>query len=326
MQVRYNDKYSRTYRLPGGGPQGTLLGLIEYFVQSNDNADCVDPEYRFKFVDDLTVLELVMLSSLLTEYNFKQHVASDIGIDELYVPAASLQTQKNLDSISQWTADNLMQLNREKSNYMVFSRSETEFATRLTIDSNTIDRFEEVKIVGVWHTTWLDWDKNTREMCRKAYARITMITKLKYVGVPTEDLLNIYMLYIRSLLEYCSVVWHSTLTDEQSHNLENVQKLCLKIILGDQYDGYEDALRKCDLGSLVDRREEKCLKFGLKCLLHPIHSDKFPVNPHVLTDSLDTRSSEHFKVNWGRTESYRMSAIPYIQRLLNKYVCDQQRN
>ena len=92
MQVRYNDKYSRTYRLPGGGPQGTLLGLIEYFVQSNDNADCVDPEYRFKFVDDLTVLELVMLSSLLTEYNFKQHVASDIGIDELYVPAASLQT------------------------------------------------------------------------------------------------------------------------------------------------------------------------------------------------------------------------------------------
>ena len=29
--------------LPGGGPQGTLLGLIEYFVQSNDNADCVEP-------------------------------------------------------------------------------------------------------------------------------------------------------------------------------------------------------------------------------------------------------------------------------------------
>ena len=319
MQVRYNDKYSQTYRLPGGGPQGTLLGLIEYFVQSNDNADCVDPEYRFKFVDDLTVLELVMLSSLLTEYNFKQHIASDIGIDELYVPAASLQTQKNLDSISQWTADNLMQLNREKSNYMVFSRSETKFATRLTIDGNTIDRIEEVKIVGVWLTTWLDWEKNTREMCRKAYARITMITKLKYVGVPTEDLLNIYMLYIRSLLEYCSLVWHSTLTDEQSHNLENVQKLCLKIILGDQYDGYEDAFRKCDLGSLVDRREEKCLKFGLKCLLHPIHSDMFPVSPHVLTDSLDTRSSKHFRVNLARTESYCISAIPYIQGLLSKY-------
>ena len=62
---------------------------------------------------------------------------------------------------------------------------------------------EEVKLVGVWLTTWLDWDKNTREMWRKAYARITMITKLKYVGVPTEYILNIYMLHIRSVLEYC---------------------------------------------------------------------------------------------------------------------------
>ena len=35
MQVRFNDKYSSTYSLPGGGPQGTLLGGLEYFVQSN---------------------------------------------------------------------------------------------------------------------------------------------------------------------------------------------------------------------------------------------------------------------------------------------------
>jgi hypothetical protein len=85
MQVKYNGTYSSTYQLPGGGPQGTLVGLIEYFVQSNDNADCVDPGLRFKYVDDLTILELVMLGMWLSEYNFKQHVASDIGIDEMYV-------------------------------------------------------------------------------------------------------------------------------------------------------------------------------------------------------------------------------------------------
>jgi hypothetical protein len=72
------------HKLPGGGPQGTLLGLIEYFIQINDNADYVDADKTFKFVDDLSVLELVMLAVLLTEYNFKQHVASDIGIDEQY--------------------------------------------------------------------------------------------------------------------------------------------------------------------------------------------------------------------------------------------------
>ena len=100
----------------------------------------------------------------------------------------------------------MMQLNEQKTNYMVFSGSQTEVATRLTVNSKTIDRIEEVKLVGVWIDTWLDWEKNTRELCRKAYARMTMITKLKYAGVGKEDLLNIYTLYIRSLLEYCSVV------------------------------------------------------------------------------------------------------------------------
>ena len=166
MQVRYNDEYSGTYSLPGGGPQGTLLGLIEYFVQSNDNADSIDPDLRFKFVDDLSFLELVMLAGLLTEYNFKQHVASDIGIEEQYVPAQSLKTQSDLDTIAKWTDENKMQLNTNKSNYMVFSRSEKEFATRLSINGETLNRIEETKLVGVWLTTWLDWEKNTKEICK----------------------------------------------------------------------------------------------------------------------------------------------------------------
>ena len=96
MQVKFNGKYSATFKLPGGGPQGTLIGLIEYMVQSNDNADCVDLDMRFKYVDDLTVLELVLLTGLLTEYNFKQHIASDVGIDEMFVPASSLSNQNVL--------------------------------------------------------------------------------------------------------------------------------------------------------------------------------------------------------------------------------------
>ena len=323
MEVRYNGKYSSTHKLPGGGPQGTLVGLIEYFVQSNDNADCVDQDLRFKYVDDLSILELVLLSGWLTEYNFKHHVANDIGIDEYYVSAENLKTQKDLNSIAEWTRLNLMELNEKKSNYMVFSRSDTEVATRLILNGKTLDRIEEVKLLGVWITTWLDWDKNTKEMCKKAYARMTMLTKLKYVGVPTTDLLEVYILYIRSILEYCSTVWHSTLTVEQSKDIESVQKLCLKIILGNDYQGYEAALKVCGLDSLSDRRQQKCLQFGLKCLLHPLHSSMFPVNPQQ-QNSVNTRTKEHFAVNMARTDSYKDSAIPYIQRLLNEYVRTQK--
>ena len=324
MQVRFNGTFSSTHNLPGGGPQGTLIGLIEYLVQSNDNADSLDPDMRYKYVDDLTVLELVMLGNMLTEYNFKQQVASDVGIDEMFVPASSLKTQDNLNSIAAWTNQNLMKLNEQKSTYMIFSRSETEFATRLTLNDKTLERIEEVKLVGVWLDTWLDWSKNTKEICKKAYARMTMLTKLKYVGVPATDLITIYILYIRSLVEYCSVAWHSTLTVEQSKNIENVQKLCLKVILGCEYQGYEAALEAFGLDTLSDRREEKCLKFGLKCLLHPVHKRIFPVNPQILDSPHETRNVEHFQVNWANSESYRMSAIPYIQRKLNDHVRKQQ--
>ena len=131
---------------------------------------------------------------------------------------------------------------------------------------------------------------------------MTMLTKLKYLCVPTEDLLNIYILYVRSLLEYCSVVWHSTLTAEQSQKLESVQKVCLKVILGETYSGYKDALEYCGLDSLSDRREEKCLNFGLKSLLHPIHSEMFPVNQQTLTNQDRNRDSEHFRVKWAKSD------------------------
>ena len=74
------------------GHRESLVGLIGYFVQSNDIANCVDPDLRFKFVDDLLVLEFVMPACLLSDYNFKNHVASDI--DEHYVDAIDLKTQK----------------------------------------------------------------------------------------------------------------------------------------------------------------------------------------------------------------------------------------
>ena len=96
------------------------------------------------------------------------------------------------------------------------------------------------------------------------------------------------------------------------------------MILGSNYIDYEDALTKCNLEKLSLRRKSKCLKFGLKSLLHPAHKDLFPVNPHILTNNYNSKKTEHFKVNWSRTESYRMSTVPHIQRMLNDYVKQQR--
>ena len=140
MKVKFNGGESDLVDLVGGGPQGTPLGQLEYLVYSNDNADMVSPNDRYKYIDDLTILQLICLSGLLREYNFDEHVASDIGIDQLYLPASSYDTQASLDYISQWTKDNLMKLNISKCNYMIFSRSKSDFATRLEIDNQTLEK------------------------------------------------------------------------------------------------------------------------------------------------------------------------------------------
>ena len=316
MKVKFNGEMSAFLTLIGGGPQGTLLGGLEYLAQSNDNADIVPEEDRFKYIDDLSVLQLICLSGLLVDYNFFEHVASDIGIDDRYLPASSYQTQEHLNFISNWTTENLMRLNEAKSNYMVFSRSEESFATRLSVNNVTLDRLSVTKLLGVWISEDMSWSRNSKEICKKAYSRLSMITKLKYVGVSKDDLVDIYILFIRSVTEYCAVVFHSRLTQEDSSKLERIQKTCLKVILGDLYIDYQSALELCGLHTLSERRQNRCLDFAVKCLKHPRNKRIFPTNP---SHNIRVRESEPFQVNFARTDTYRDSAVPYCQRLLNNH-------
>ena len=318
MKVKFNGAESESLSLVGGGPQGSLIGQIMYLVQSNDNADMVAPEDRFKYIDDLSVLQIVSLAGILSSYNFKLHVASDIGVDQLYLSPSNYETQSTLDSITSWTNHNLMMLNEAKSNYMIFSRSEENFATRLKLNNAKLDRISVTKLLGVWISEDLSWEKNTKEICIKAFSRLSMITKLKYVGVPTEDLLDIYILFIRSCTEYCAVAFHSSLTQDQTIQLERIQKVCLKVILDVNYVDYDSALEMCGLESLFSRREKRCLDFALKCTKHPINKRLFPLNQNQAENN-KVRSREKYDVTFARTGAYKNSAIPYCQRLLNKH-------
>ena len=209
----------------------------------------------------------------------------------------------------------MMKVNVDKTNYMIFSRAKVDFGTRLMYNNVKLDRVMETKIVGVWLQSDMKWGKNTRELARKAYSRVSMLTKLKYVGVSIEDLIDIYVLFIRSVIEYCAVVWHSSLTIELARSLEMVQKTCLRVILGESYVSYSAALEMCSLDTLFSRREDRCLSFALKCLKHPDLRRKFPLNKNNPSQKFSSR--EKYEVNFARTDTYRDSAIPYLQRILN---------
>ena len=143
-----------------------------------------------------------------------------------------------------------------------------------------------------------------------------MLTKLRYAGFGTEDLLDIYKLFIHSCAEYCAVAFHSSLTIELSDKLERIQKTCLRVILGEMYISYSAALEMCGLETLFTRREKRCLNFSLKCLKNERTSRIFPLRP---LNEQNVRKAEKFTVNFAKTSTYKNSSVPYCQRLLNKH-------
>ena len=62
---------------------------------------------------------------------------------------------------------------------MIFTRCKSDFATRLKVNGMKIDQIKEAKITGFWISQDLTLDKNTSEMVKKAFARISMLTKQK---------------------------------------------------------------------------------------------------------------------------------------------------
>ena len=155
-----------------------LICSVYVVTASSNNADFVEQEDRYKYCDDLTMLELVMFGNILTECNFFNHVASDIAIGQRFLPTQELLTKSNLDKISLWAENNLMQLNKSKTNYLIFSRTREEYATRLTIDPTHIDRKKVTKLLGVWLEESGKWERNTKEILKRAYARVSMLTEV----------------------------------------------------------------------------------------------------------------------------------------------------
>ena len=127
-------------------------------------------------------------------------------------------------------------------------------------------------------------------------------------------MVEIYILFIICMLEYCCVVWHSSITEEESTNIERVQKTALRIILGNTYNDYKSALEITGLDTLRTRRRKLSISFAKKCTRSKVNSDLFPLKEK----SVNTRPHEKYFVTPARTERLAKSTIPYLQRLLNQ--------
>ena len=142
-----------------------------------------------------------------------------------------------------------------------------------------------------------------------------LLRRVAGFGASSEDLKNIYFLFVRSQLEQSAVVWHSALTEENKNDLERVQRSAMKIIMGEQYKGYQKSLDTLQIDTLKIRREKLCLKFAQRCLKNDQTKKMFP---YKLKDhKMKTRATEKYQVQHANTKRLQNSPLIYMQNLLN---------
>ena len=143
-------------------------------------------------------------------------------------------------------------------------------------------------------------------MCKKEYSRISLLCKLKYVGMSTQDLLKTFLSF---LLEYACVVWHSKLTVNQTCALERMQKTCLRVILGREYWEYMSLHLKCITLKHLKFVEKTLSIVWEKCLSSSNHRSLFPRN--ISLHNYNLREQNLFTVVQARTEKLRRSIWQY---------------
>ena len=317
MKVKWHGHLSRERDLNGGGPQGSTFGLWEYLSQSNDNADCVDEADRFKFVDDLSFLEIIyMLNVGLSSYNVRAHVPSHIPTHNQVISRDKLKSQAQLECINDWTKEKKMKLNEKKTKNMTFNFTKKhQFVTKLKVNDKDIDMVSETKLLGTIITDTLSWDRNTEEIVKKGYKRMQLLNTAAGFTSAKKDLKDIYLTFIRSVLEQSAVVWHSSLTLRNRKDLERVQKVAVRVIMGKNYSNYKTGLKVLKLDTLEKRREMLCLRFAKNCTQNEKMKSLFPLNnsKHIMK----TRKHKKYKTNKQNTKRFKKSALPYMRKLLN---------
>ena len=203
---------------------------------------------RAKFVDDLTIMEVIPRNSP----SLMRHVVSDV---------------------QEFASNNNMQLNpvKRKEMRVSFLHYNSCELQPIATGGTYIEEVTSFKLLGVYISNDFSWATHCEYVVKKANRRLCAIRQLKKCGVPQGDLVSIYCSLVRSILEYASVVF-GNLRKYLSQDLERIQRRALAIIFPLVH--YVNALTRAGIPTLQERRTTACTKFVQKVSsenpLHPL--------------------------------------------------------
>ena len=195
-----------------------------------------------------------------------------------------------------------------------------QFTTRLLLKQTNVEIINGMKILGTIINDKLTWNENCKEIISKVNKRMLLLKKTLTFGATREEMVHLWIVYCRSVLEQSAEVWSSSLTQENKNDLERTQKSFAKLILRNEYtdeeNAYEHALLKLNLEPLEQRRNELCLRYAKNGIKNKTLDDLFPENESK--HPMNTRHHDKFQVYNAKTERMRRSSIVFMQNLLNE--------
>ena len=281
-----NEPVPREYDRPGFKAwQSTLLAVLKY-------------------IDDNIIHEKLFMDGAVIDEEGRKRVCA--------VRSGNLFRQITL------IAESLgMKVNSSKTMVLTVSDSRTYRAAAYITDQqgNEIDCVDSLKILGVHFSSRPDMAAQVDAICRKFRARIWILRHLHHNGFVEEDLLKVYKSIILPCHDYCSNVFHSSLTLSQTVVLERLQAKALKAIYGYE-PSYRALIEKSGLTTLRARRENREIVFARKCANSDRFSRWFPAAERVR----ETRNDMMYKEFFARCVRCYNSPIYSMRRRLNKDV------
>jgi hypothetical protein len=165
-----------------------------------------------------------------------------------------------VNEVNQYASARHMRLNPKKCKEMrtCFLKYRSPIGGQLLIGGHQVDLVKHFKLLGVYMSHDLTWNKHVGYITKKGFKRLYILRQLKIAGISDKDLVLTYISLIQSVLEYAAPVWANS-PQYLSDDIESVQRRALKIIFPDL--DYFQVLESSKLLQLSNRRDRICESF-----------------------------------------------------------------
>ena len=191
------------------------------------------------------------------------------------------------------------------------------------VKEEKIESMSSMKLLGYVFGTEPNAAAHISEIKKKFRARFWSLVHLRKSGFSGRELMGLFNVFIRPIIEYCCVIYHPLLTVSQSNDIERMQKKAVKLAFGWDLN-YEEVCAAQDIKSLKTRREEYIDRFVVKTLMN----ERFATNwfPQRPTNDYNIRNVKPYKETNSRTKRFFNSPLSYMRRRANILYQESRQN